>query len=690
MNWPGSVPGCALDEARAYLPRSTAARLAFGRSLTQMSYVPPHRRGKASPTYPVKLADIAQQPGPWVAPPGEASGIHFRHAEGAGGGWGNRSGSGGFERSASRQDQDVRSAQDARVAHEVRSAYDTRSAHDARSTQVARSAQDAHSTQDARSRGASGEQEDGWQQQRIRGTRGLGRERPAGGLPGAFGCERGGDWEHGNGSGREPGLSRDRGGHGGGGKPSAPRKFGSVEAERSAGGLKWSAGGNSAAELLRGATCIDDEEGQRMIYCWPAAGGKPPRGIYFQDRRKQYAFACGGAGCGLLAHLASATTPLLRINAALVEAAAAQGGLSCEHLCAEGERLYADKPNLKVTCALYGMPSLPFSRVVSPAVLPTVFIATCLPMYVWQTRGGGTWSDEEYGHLGLQGIYLRLKSVQRFTEAWALCERAALHRVFSPAKLEQGRVRVVSIGGGPGFELLAFDLFWRWLRHAHAQRKHAQAQLQASKEAAAQAAPPAAAASKDRGGPNKASWADRMSEEEDDEHGLPPAPRLRLPAEGLKARPPLDAYDWFELHQPAPRASAVDAIEPQVPAAAAVAAAALVASPPAPCACALELVSADLQPGWQPYVQRLGEVTSQWASGNVNSTYAFVQADLKKLLASGGLRKHVSAALGEDTTTGEPIDFCLISNVLIYCSDEPTVSRRPHARQVHHVHDRAR
>ena len=35
-----------------------------------------------------------------------------------------------------------------------------------------------------------------------------------------------------------------------------------------------------------------------------------------------------------------------------------------------------------------------------------------------------TWSQEEYGQAGLQRQYLKLKSYQRFTEAWSLLERA--------------------------------------------------------------------------------------------------------------------------------------------------------------------------------------------------------------------------------------------------------------------------
>ena len=41
-----------------------------------------------------------------------------------------------------------------------------------------------------------------------------------------------------------------------------------------------------------------------------------------------------------------------------------------------------------------------------------------------------TWSQEEYANLGLQRQYLKLKSYQRFTEAWSLLERADARGLF--------------------------------------------------------------------------------------------------------------------------------------------------------------------------------------------------------------------------------------------------------------------
>ena len=82
-----------------------------------------------------------------------------------------------------------------------------------------------------------------------------------------------------------------------------------------------------------------------------------------------------------------------------------------------------------------------------------------------------TWSQEEYGHPGLQRTYIKLKSFQRFTETWATLERAAAEGLFDEWK-KGGKsndealggavrpLRVASIGGGPGYELLAMQMFF--------------------------------------------------------------------------------------------------------------------------------------------------------------------------------------------------------------------------------------
>ena len=81
----------------------------------------------------------------------------------------------------------------------------------------------------------------------------------------------------------------------------------------------------------------------------------------------------------------------------------------------------------------------------------------------------GTWSDEEYGLPGFQWMYLRMKSFQRFTETWAMLERMAVAGLFdagqicSPVRAEgsdkPAGLRVVSLGGGPGYEILAYQWF---------------------------------------------------------------------------------------------------------------------------------------------------------------------------------------------------------------------------------------
>jgi len=76
----------------------------------------------------------------------------------------------------------------------------------------------------------------------------------------------------------------------------------------------------------------------------------------------------------------------------------------------------------------------------------------------------GTWSDREYGLPGFQWMYLRLKSYQRFTETWAALERCAHAGLFDDGAPLAAAPRVVSLGGGPGYELLTYDYFRRYWR----------------------------------------------------------------------------------------------------------------------------------------------------------------------------------------------------------------------------------
>jgi hypothetical protein len=159
---------------------------------------------------------------------------------------------------------------------------------------------------------------------------------------------------------------------------------------------------------------------------------------YYADRRKRWPFSTDAAGAQLLCRMFSA-------NKAVFEYCTTQmlntGQLRAME--AEGEAIYAKKPNLG-----------------SNAV---------------------TWSQEEYAHPGFQKAYVTLKSIQRYTETYALLQRAYNAGVFAayidadhaytaardaaaaagaPAPAAPRPVVVASLGGGPGYELLAFSDFF--------------------------------------------------------------------------------------------------------------------------------------------------------------------------------------------------------------------------------------
>jgi cap1 methyltransferase len=156
----------------------------------------------------------------------------------------------------------------------------------------------------------------------------------------------------------------------------------------------------------------------------PFAGAVQPRPdgtvVYYQDRRKQWPFQTTALGHAMLNKLVAVATPLLR-KALAALADEADGA----ELRREGERIYAQKPNMR--------------------------------------SDGITWSQDNYAHLGLQAEYMRLKSIQRFTEGTAAMERAFNAGAFrsqldAPPGSKQP-FRVASLGGGPGFELVAVREF---------------------------------------------------------------------------------------------------------------------------------------------------------------------------------------------------------------------------------------
>jgi hypothetical protein len=184
---------------------------------------------------------------------------------------------------------------------------------------------------------------------------------------------------------------------------------------------------------------------------------------YYMDRKKRYPFyteeGIGGVG---LVNLMSRNEVLLGKNMERLKALAQGDELKVVDLLAGGKHIYDTKPTLSATRG---------------------------------TDHLATWSQEEYGQPGLQREYLIYKSLQRYTETWALFERAAVAGLFVPEFLRNKKaegddesddddddddakegdeessssdededevqpVRVASVGGGPGYELFAAREFF--------------------------------------------------------------------------------------------------------------------------------------------------------------------------------------------------------------------------------------
>lgn len=210
------------------------------------------------------------------------------------------------------------------------------------------------------------------------------------------GAHRGADGRHGH---RGPDRQFDRRFHGKG--KGAPRRFGSAGRALAPG-----------ADLPGGERV--DKDG--MVYRMGDGSTK-----YFQDRNRKYEFTGGADALSLLEGLLRCNDRVLALGRERLEKQS-----NFEELLREGERLYAEKPTMK------------------------------------KHHGSkGTWSDAEYAHPGLQYVYLKLKSFQRFTESFALFERAAQAGVFKflLSREEQSPLTVASLGGGPGYELLALHWF---------------------------------------------------------------------------------------------------------------------------------------------------------------------------------------------------------------------------------------
>lgn len=181
-------------------------------------------------------------------------------------------------------------------------------------------------------------------------------------------------------------------------RQSAPRAFGTNDHGR----------GLEPKEDVEGGERVDADG---MVY--RLADGKC---VYFCDRFRRYKFYCGRNGLELLEKLVSVNDKMLEENAKTFSKDPSKAAQER----AEGYALYEEKPNLRR-----------------------------------KTDDVGTWSDREYSLPGFQYFYLKLKSFQRFAETWALLERCDAAGVLVPDEVGA----VVSLGGGPGYELLAYHQY---------------------------------------------------------------------------------------------------------------------------------------------------------------------------------------------------------------------------------------
>jgi hypothetical protein len=240
--------------------------------------------------------------------------------------------------------------------------------------------------------------------------------------------------------------------------------------------------------------------------------------VYFCDRNRRYRFGCGAGGLAVLRGLVAVNLRLLARNEQLFQGLPQH---DVEAMKKQGYALYEEKPTLqqsrggggsgsRTTAAAAIIPSINGlgGGGATGAAMPTAGAMG------WAL---GTWSDAEYALPGFQWMYLRLKSFQRFAETWTLLERCAAAGLFHPnggplviavsappaaavntagagagagagalpptptpplptqssphvsskstAETKETTtktkkpLRVVSLGGGPGYELLAFDWF---------------------------------------------------------------------------------------------------------------------------------------------------------------------------------------------------------------------------------------
>ncbi|KOO24615.1 hypothetical protein Ctob_000662 [Chrysochromulina tobinii] len=308
---------------------------------------------------------------------------------------------------------------------------------------------------------------------------------------------------------------------------------------------------------------------------------------YFQDEGRKYPFTAGPEALPLLRGLLATN---VRVNQLSRERIEATGDV--EAMIRHGEALYVDKPTMK------------------------------------SSRGKGTWSDDEYAHPGLQAIYLRLKSLQRFTESWALYERAARCGVLDRYLTRPG-------GAGAGAEDAVANLARERMNPQFGNAGAVDSALTRAKE--------------------------RMQSRLTNTLAAEPA------AADLRRR---DAAAGIVIFRRSAAEAGVTASRNHFTSAEARAAPASARTmPQLP---ALHLVSLDLQPSWEPYVKALRGPSS-------SATYSFAQWDAHAGVAVLAASAHADAAC-------DGLEVCLISNVLVHCTDEPTADVLAALLTTHGVH----
>ena len=150
--------------------------------------------------------------------------------------------------------------------------------------------------------------------------------------------------------------------------------------------------------------------------------------MYFQDVDRKWSFSTDSEGFKLLQNLTDKVSDLLSYTISRIK----DRGLDPIFEIMSGYKLYKKKPSKMDVHA--------------------------------DTDRSPTWKSYEYEHLGLQFLYVRLKGLQRFVETYSLLQRMYNSGILNPiidrlTNCGKDPIRVISVGGGPGFELYAIRVF---------------------------------------------------------------------------------------------------------------------------------------------------------------------------------------------------------------------------------------